>query len=405
VEIILPDGSHIQYKIGDKKYTDICDYMNNCEYTCSPKGPEKLLNTEIIQETYNNQSLNTNNDRITERIRALYKDQTFYLRDQLIAAINIDRPYPLEQIYHVLTKMVKNKNEILVDRYGRSGHLIDRRDTEDNSKIYYVFQPLEITDENASLYERRVPVPHKNRRLDLEIPKEFPKKVAAKEAIEEAKQKRAISEEPGDEYIREQYELILQQFREHLEYIYTKKSVPTAEKDWDWYMHARKVFPHISTVYELDQETMMQYFVYHILDMLLFKEKIVIIQTLYSGYWEPTEKNRQIEMLIKDYFDKRIMTESKKRGIFLNKDNSWKIYIQDSISPTEWKEAEPQEVNQFKTSITKMVVPISKLSDNVGFMSLFKNQQMVFYVKDMHNARNSGARCDSAGKTRIIELL
>jgi hypothetical protein len=96
---------------------------------------------------------------------------------------------------------------------------------------------------------------------------------------------------------------------------------------------------------------------------------------------------------------------TKQVAIFLNKDNSWKIHIQDPANPTKWTECEPTDVSKFSESISKLIIPISKLSDEVGFMSLFKNQDMYFYVKDMHNARNLGARCDSAGKTRIIEFL
>jgi len=403
--IELTDGTKMPYRIGDRKFTDICDYMNNCEFTCSPTAPAILPDKDIIRDTYNTIALNTNQDRIAERIRALFKEQHFFLREQLVAAVNITRPYPIEQIYSVLTKFVKNKNEILVDQYGRAGTLIDKsivdKETE-KSLTYYAFQPLEITDQNASIYERSAPVDYKHERLAMEIPKELPKR------SEIANLKRSVAPEQNDVYLKEQYDLLINAFEEHLEYVYTARSIPGAEREWDWYMHARKIFPHISAIYNIPDPIMYKYVIYHILDSLKFNEKMVFIQTLYSGFWTPdnsTDQRHELESSIKAYFDERIMTENRKRGVFLNKDNSGKLFIQDDADPAEWKEAEPQDINKFAPSISKMIVPISRLSDRVGFMSLFKNQDMVFYVKDMHNERNSGARCDSAGKTRIIEFL
>ena len=53
----------------------------------------------------------------------------------------------------------------------------------------------------------------------------------------------------------------------------------------------------------------------------------------------------------------------------------------------------------------KKIVPVKKLADRVGFMSLFKNTEMVFYIKDITKKRNIGAKADSAGKVRLIELI
>ena len=53
----------------------------------------------------------------------------------------------------------------------------------------------------------------------------------------------------------------------------------------------------------------------------------------------------------------------------------------------------------------KKIVPVKRLAKIVGFMGLFKNTEMVFYVKDITNKRNIGARMDSAGKVKIIQLI
>ena len=53
----------------------------------------------------------------------------------------------------------------------------------------------------------------------------------------------------------------------------------------------------------------------------------------------------------------------------------------------------------------KKIVPVKRLAENVGFMGLFKNTEMVFYVKNLKSKRNIGARVDSAGKVKIIQLI
>jgi hypothetical protein len=403
IELQLSSGDKIKYLIGDKKFTDICDYMDNCDYKCSPTA--EIAEGDIIKDTYNNDFVSMNNTRIMERIRQLFKERHVYKREQLISAINIVKQYPLEQIYYALSAFIKNENELLVDKYGRLGRLVDKYSESDDT-AYYSFQPVEITDENASVYDRSAPVEYKRAKLALEIPG----KISAEE--EEVVPKPNIVKTQGVEMLEmsvkepgSKYTEILAQFKENIDYIYTNREVPSAEKEWDWYMHARKVYDHINTVYGIPQEIIYKYFVYHIIDTLLFHQKMTIISQIYTPSWRPTEKYAKIEEIMKEYFDSILLQSPKKRGILLNKDNSWKIMVQSADVPESWYEGEPEDTNLFAPEIMKLIVPTKSLTDRVGFFALFKNTEMVFYVKDMSKTRNSGARCDSAGKVRIIELL
>jgi hypothetical protein len=52
IELSLSSGKTIQFKIGDRPFTDICDYMDNCDYTCSPNkqiNDDEILSNLIIQ--------------------------------------------------------------------------------------------------------------------------------------------------------------------------------------------------------------------------------------------------------------------------------------------------------------------------------------------------------------------
>ena len=396
IEIELSSGNTIQYKIGDRQYTDVCDYMDNCEYTCSPT--QSIEEGDIVKDTYNTAFVSMNNDRIIERIRDLFKDRYFYKREELINAINITKQYPIEQIYNAFTFFVKNKTETLTDKYGRIGYLIDKMDDKNNA--YYAFQPIEITDNNASIYDRSVPVEYKRNNLIMETASELPQ-TAAKQIIQSAD----IS---IDAFSIEPYLQLLHEFEDNLQYIYTDRMLPPAEREYTWYMHGRKMKDHIHKAHGLSDDIIKVYFVYHMLDTLLFNQKMHIIQVLYSESWKPFSKTvemKQIEEIIKIYFDRCIMRTVRKTGVLFNKDNSWKIYVQSKENLTHWIEGQPEDTTIFSAEILKKIVPVKKLADRIGFMSLFKNNEMVFYVKDMTKKRNIGARTDSAGKVKVIELI
>ena len=136
--------------------------MDNCEFTCAVKHDD--YENHQITSNYSEDFLKTNSNVIIERIRDLYRDHTAFTREQLINSINIVKKYPIHHIYYALSKMVNNSagSEELIDKYGRSGYLINRGNI-------YAFQPSEITDESASMYERTVPVDYKQPNLKFEI--------------------------------------------------------------------------------------------------------------------------------------------------------------------------------------------------------------------------------------------
>ena len=50
IKLTLSDRSQINYKIGDKPFTELCDYMDNCNFTCSPDI--KLEDIKVSNITY-----------------------------------------------------------------------------------------------------------------------------------------------------------------------------------------------------------------------------------------------------------------------------------------------------------------------------------------------------------------
>ena len=67
--------------------------------------------------------------------------------------------------------------------------------------------------------------------------------------------------------------------------------------------------------------------------------------------------------------------------------------------------AQPEDYNDLSSLIAKNIIEIKKLNDIVGFIGYFKDNFMIFKVKQLTKKRNKGARCDQAGKSDTLKLL
>jgi Cdc6-like AAA superfamily ATPase len=205
----LSSRKQINYQVGARPYSALCDYMERCEYVCRPTfsngrpiqeqndlygidddsegesesgggggggaggsgGQAASLrpHSDVRMDTFNEKFMSMNLDKIIHKIRGLYKDAFFYKKtgpNGIIAHVNAVRQYPIAQINLALTQMVTDSNEYVNDKYGRLGRIINVGD-------YYLFQPIELTDKRISVYERSVPVPYKHTEIEYPLPAEI----------------------------------------------------------------------------------------------------------------------------------------------------------------------------------------------------------------------------------------
>lgn len=189
----LSSRKQINYQVGARPFSALCDYMERCEYTCRPTfsngrpiqeqqelygmgddsdGDESSEGRrqagDVRLDTFNEKFMSMNLDKIIHKIRDLYKDGFFYKKtgpNGIIAHVNAIRHYPIAQINLALTTMVSDPNEYVNDKYGRLGRVINVGD-------YYLFQPIEITDKHISIHERSTPVPFKHSSIQYPLPGE-----------------------------------------------------------------------------------------------------------------------------------------------------------------------------------------------------------------------------------------
>jgi hypothetical protein len=176
----------------------------------------------------------------------------------------------------------------------------------------------------------------------------------------------------------------------------------------NWYRNFAHVKPILIKDHNISPEQLSEYVLTHILDEMQHSEKFALLNHFYGNPTViPTNK---YETMISGYLQDRMFRNEtlNKWGIILVDKNDVSLYIRslDDTSP-QWVSAEVSEFKYFKSEIAKrMIIDKSTLHRVVGYIIVFKNDEIVFKHKDITMARNKlGARCDSAGKTEILKMI
>ena len=155
----LSDGRVLDsFRVGDMPYSAMCDYMKNCAVKCIPD--KSIVDADINHSTYSEGFISMNSEKILQKIKNLMKEEFFYKKSDLMAKLNYPKAYPHVEIYSALTHLISDVTEVITDKYNRQGRLI-------NIGEYYLFQPLELTNRNASVFDRSVPIDYKPSEIKL----------------------------------------------------------------------------------------------------------------------------------------------------------------------------------------------------------------------------------------------
>ena len=398
-DILSGESREVDFRIGDLSGSEICDYMS-CEYQCRPNiSPSKLKDAEEDMHTYTDRNLESNIYHIIGKIKELFRERHIYTLSQIRTAINVLRIYPIAQIYYVLSKFVDNRNMVLFDKYGRFGYLLNRGE-------YYEFQPVEITDERASVRDRSVPVEYKRSNIVLELPD----RVGYTAATTTTKHKRNKAKQV--DFYQVSYEETIKDIRALIDTINTTQTIKSTEMNW--YKNASRALEHLHIVYDFDEDMVIKYAIYHYLDSANYITK----RTLFQNVVDKTryDINPEIESHIASYFRDSIMrTKSGDReGIYIANREDAQLIVRDldaeegEEEDIEWTEGDKFDAEEFVgDAAKKYMVDKKSMNDIVGYMLQFKDQDMSFYYKDIYLKRNKkGRKCDrSGGKAPIIDML
>jgi hypothetical protein len=405
---VLSDNTVLNnFVIGDADNTATCDFME-CEFKCLPD-----INVENLQEntdTYNEAFMLINSDKIIQKIKILMKMHYFYKKNDLFKLINTPKKYPTTQIYAALTQIINDSSEYIVDKYGRTGYLV-------NIGEYYLFQPSELNHKNISIYDRSVPIDYKHNMIKFEIKTNAIKPVIDKRGIEDI----FFEKEADEQLFLEGKNVLDAMFNNFINYSLALKANHKQRGNDDWYhlcgVVIKKMYKQdniISANSDIERlEILNQFLIEHIVDSLMMSEKIDLLNYIYANKDLDLESKLTDQTLkkfytkIKIYLKTKIIVAKGITGIVifngLSRINNLNIFILDDNT---WIPAKPEDKRDLEDAILKKYRLKTNLNHYVGFIGFENNNKyMVFQIKDTENERSTGFRCDQAGKNKIISIL
>jgi hypothetical protein len=438
----------IDYKLGPKPYSAICDYMERCDYVCRPSLPRMLKedDPEIRMDTFNERFITMNTDKIIQKIRDLFKERFFYKKSGsqgIIAHLNTVRTYPLAQVNMALTQLVDDTNEYITDKYGRVGHLINVGD-------YYMFQPAEVSDKKIGIYERSAPIPYKHESVEFPLPKQVsddylqiynPEKDGSSSEVMKQPLKEVTIDVTETKNVEPRHPIIIEKaptsrvntVLANAEKIYntcvTIFDTPTKTQD-EWYYYSGKVIEYMSLISELGvtKTTLYGFVIANIVEHLLYNDNLLLLNYIFTKH--ANSKLTEFESMIMEYYNKKIFRKplvgrraqmaaaaatsspdysAEDKGILLFREGKpvpQLLIMRYGAKTTMWVEAESEDIRDFSNILSNYQQKIIKnLNKVVGFISIFKNEYLVFKVKTMDEKRNKGARCDQSGKYDVINII
>jgi superfamily II DNA or RNA helicase len=396
VRQVLSDGQVIEaFPVGDMPYSATCDYMETCEFKCKPF--KNIEPDDINNDTYSESFITMNNDKLIQKVKDLMKEKFFYKKQELLSKINTPKPYPYVQIYAALTQLIEDGSEVIVDKYGRSGYLV-------NIDEYYLFQPSELNSTNSSVFDRSVPIDYKHNMINFELNAEIAKKESpqATTQVERELQLSADMDKKTEKDVKTNDLITLCQAEYDLALSFiSQERVPRG--DDNWYKHCGVVMGRLMKEYpDITLEELKGYLIDHILDLLLYEDKLQLLN--YITKLQIVDET-SFEYKIKSYFDRFIIKGAGLTGIIMYNKDDRKLLILNADDT--WVDAEREDQKDLTNAIKeKYTINASQFNQYVGFIGYeTTNKYLVFKVKDLLAKRTLGARCDQATKAKNLVLL
>ena len=370
VQLQLSTGPTIEYTLGDKDGSLICDFRD-CEYKCFPPSDDG----ELDRNTYNETFIIMNLDKILQRIRNLFKEKYVYQKTELLKEVTAMKSYPLDQIYTALSYLINDDNEFITDTLGRMGNLV-------NIGNYYMFQPVELSNKHISRYDRVTPVPYKRDHLTFIV---------------------SDLSEQGESDIGE----ITIKLKNTYQLLLVPQEITSANRS-NWAMgcawainnlvkyNAKKFGKSATKFYTILQTLAM----HHIIDILTYEEKTLLLRNKLS-----VEKS--LLPFVESYFDKFKVNTKKYEGIVVTDFNKKSKYSILTFKGDKWiVDTISIEDGLGKAVLDKFTINIDNMHDKIGFMAQLKRFNFIFKVKSIYLSSagrpTKGSSCERGSDKKVL---
>ncbi len=438
VDIVTSEGKAISYSIKDRPFSSLCDYMENCSYSCY----NKLTSEEegkIDVSTYKYKF--TKNNTLIHKIKDLFLKRHVYKKKEIVHLLKVNKNVTKLEIERALYDLIEDRVPV-VDKFFKIGRIINISDL-------FLFQPVESNDKRLLMYDRQVPITSKitevpitlnpmrkpiiNRETNEPIEpreeilnnnSENENNKEAKEADKGAEEKPKVAKidkitKLANKKVKipkksEALELIQGRYEECI-----SENEEVDKQDFSWYTLFYKSKQELSSRgFDIDENDLNRYALEHICQELNKEQELEILNYLYS---KEVSQFTEFEKLVYDYYEKLMMIKQVENeelvGIFLidivdKIDTKEELYIKDPIT-NQWRIANYTEYNAFfkpnksgKVNLKQMYLKDMKYNKKVGFIGVL-NKLYEFKEKDTSdNARASkGASVFSKTKDLILKFI
>lgn len=398
----LSSNITIQYKVGDKPFSEICDYMESCVYDCKPN---KKDNVEFGKDgsNYNQQHISFATDNYIDIIKSLFKEHFFITKQSIINRCALK--YPIDSVKqnvdYAINTMIQSRNEYIKDMFGRTGQMFNIGDT-------YFFQPIELQDSVQSYHNIVRPLPLKIERIKLEMG---------------GKQKTIIESSDIQSEVVTLYNII-------------KTGATKSQQEYEWFRYAHKVLHNHDIMqrfldaHSISTTQLYKYTLHHILDMFSHEKKVKLIENIYNNIaftGEQSETTKFIFSTLKDYINTHYTFTNKNtdENVVLITNNSKVTNTSTNNAYYTWDAENKTLQNSEKLLIERVnrhltttetykyitIVPSSKPLLNlkvIGYMypqSKKLNTGNEFKMKDPTTQGGSGTKCINMAKQEVIKFL
>jgi superfamily II DNA or RNA helicase len=451
LELILSNGEIINFFVGDKKDSPLCDYMEDCNYDCNNYELKDSIDDSNSLINYNENFITMNNELIIKKLKLLFLEKYFYTKFEIIKNLTEDS-FSFEAINYSLTELINNDNIIINDKYNRPGRIINIDDL-------YIYQPLEINNENSSLASKITPINFNTENLEFKVPDNVKKPIDRKKynmsnvkVVDKFKEDDIYTSRTGNKNIifdnlLENYKNIINYKKDFLKTIKNKKdhiillaelfNVFKNKKD------SNNLFNFESNNTSLDEITIVKKYIFEIiinvlLDKLTFNDHKSLIEFIYNlseEFLYENEDEKNLLIFLKNYYDSNLIENNDLRGFIFNtlivediyinasnKDNKFIFFILNKNNVLELAKPYDYENNLNDVIKRKYNIDFSSDTNAMGFLKQYKNDinyDYDFKIKLLKDSKtpglyNSGKVCTTFAQknkeseidlTKIVESL
>ena len=361
INIQLSNGINIDYEVKDQPFTSLCDYSESCEFECINKNVDGML-TDRTTYTYES----AKNSKIVDRIKELFTMKHVYYEEDLMNLLKSKSSIETERaIYDMI-----NDKVLLIDKYGRKGTLI-------HIKNIYAFQPIELKNKHAMMYERMNPITYKPKMVKIDI---------EEEKVEGTDENSAMKK-----------------LMKYYEKAQLHKEVFDEKDRDDWYDYYYETFKNKTFKGSITEDQIETFLIYHICESFTFEEDLEALNL----FTKPDPECNAIEKKVKDYYSQFMVIENDSEDEligFLLFNYAVKDPIQIYIFTDRLAPATYEERGILSKKIKEKMKPVDDLFKWVGYMGNYKGS-FDFKIMNAELEKLTSAVFENKGRAEMYKIL